>query len=484
MGFRRGVTCLALWIGLSSWLVIQAGEPRALDGFRQPNIVLILADDLGWADLGCYGADLHETPNLDRLARQGVRFTDAYAAPVCSPTRAALMTGKHPARLHLTTWYESSHNPPRNRALVPPITVADLPHREITIAEVLRSAGYRTAIVGKWHLGQATHYPETQGFDINIGGTFWGAPATHFFPYRGRGSTEDEIRYVPHLEWGEPGEYLTDRLTDEALKVIDRAGDQPFFLYLAHHAVHTPIEAKAPLVERYRRRLKPGLHHRNATYAAMIQSLDESVGRVLKRLEERGIAEETIVIFASDNGGYINAFRGEPVTSNHPLRSGKGSLYEGGIRVPLIVRWPGHTPAGAIAHEPVITMDLFPTILEMSGLEHDQKTDGVSLAALLENPRARLGREGLFWHFPHYYPTTTPVGAMRSGHWKLLEYFEDDHVELYDLAKDLAEQTDLAAQHPEVARRLRDRLRSWRKEVDAQMPGPNAERMGRRSAEE
>ncbi len=479
-GIRAVATGLVAWLALSSWPVTDAGEPQESGGARRPNVVLILADDLGWADLGCYGADLHETPNLDRLACEGVRFTDAYAAPVCSPTRAALMTGKHPARLHMTTWYESAHRPVRNRKLVPPITVADLPHQEITIAEVLRPAGYQTVLVGKWHLGQATHYPETQGFDVNIGGTFWGAPPTHFFPYRGQGSHADEIRYVPHLEWGEPGEYLTDRLTDEALKVIDRAGDQPFFLYLAHHAVHTPIEAKDPLIAHHREKLQPGLNHQNATYAAMVHSLDVNVGRVLKHVEARGLADKTVVIFASDNGGYINPFRGEPVTSNHPLRSGKGSLYEGGIRVPLIVRWPGHTPANAVVREPVVTMDLLPTILAMASLQNDQKIDGQSLVPLLENPESRLDREELFWHFPHYYPTTTPVSAIRSGDWKLLEYFEDNHVELYQLADDLGEQHDLAKQHPKVAGRLRDRLHNWREEVDAQLPTPNAAKSNRR----
>ncbi len=464
---------LVVWLSSILCQVTIAAEPRTSGVDQRPNVVLILADDLGWADLGCYGADLHETPNLDRLAREGVRFTDAYAAPVCSPSRAALMTGKHPARLHMTTWYESSRNPPRNRKLVPPITVADLPHDEVTIAECLRPAGYQTAMVGKWHLGQATHYPETQGFDINIGGTFWGAPSTHFFPYRGQFGNEDGIRYVPHLEWGKPGEYLTDRLTDEALKVIDRAGDQPFFLYLAHHAVHTPIEAKDPLIQHYRNRIKPEFHHQNAAYAAMVQSLDESVGRVLAKLESRGIEDQTVVIFASDNGGYVNRYQDATVTSNHPLRSGKGSLYEGGTRVPLIVRWPGHTPAGGVVHQPVVVMDLLPTILAMVGLKPDGGLDGVSLVNLLEEPESKLDREDLFWHYPHYYPTTTPVSAIRSGDWKLLEYFEDQHVELYQLADDIGEKQDLSEQRPEVVRRLRDRLHTWWREVDAQLPVSN-----------
>ncbi len=250
--------------------------------------MVILADDLGWSDLGCYGADLHETPHIDRLARQGERFTSAYAASICSPTRAALLTGKHYARLHMTIWYEGSLEPDHGHELMPPKSVGNLPLEEVTLAERLQDAGYLTALVGKWHLGDAGHFPETQGFDINIGGTHWGAPQSFFYPYRGDRHYGRELRYVPDLPYGEQGEYLTDRLTDEALKIIDRAGQQPFFLYLAHHAVHTPIEGKPTLVERYQQKLSPGLHHQNATYAAMTHSLDDSVGRVLAQLEERG----------------------------------------------------------------------------------------------------------------------------------------------------------------------------------------------------
>ena len=335
------------WVGA---LLAIAGPAVAAEQDR-PNVVLILADDLGWSDLGCYGADLHESPRIDRFATEGVRFTAAYAAPVCSPTRAALMTGKHPARLHMTIWYEASADPPRNRPLVPPVTVGNLPHDEVTIAEALREAGYATAHIGKWHLGDAAHYPETQGFDVNVGGTFWGAPSTHFFPFRGTWGNGDEYRYVPGLAWGEPGDYLSDRLTDAALEVIDRAGDRPFFLYLAYHAVHTPIEAPDGIVAKYRGKLSPGLHHRNPTYAAMVERLDANVGRVLDRLDERGLADETIVVFLSDNGGYINDYRGEAVTTNHPLRSGKGSLYEGGVRVPMIVRRPGEPAAGSVVDD-------------------------------------------------------------------------------------------------------------------------------------
>jgi arylsulfatase A-like enzyme len=446
------------------------------------NVVLILADDLGWADVACQGADLHETPHIDRLATEGVRFTHAYAASVCSPTRSSLMTGKHPARLGITIWLEAARTPPpnRKRKLIPPEAVADLPLEEVTIAEVLHSAGYLTALVGKWHLGDAAHYPETQGFDINIGGTFWGAPQTFFYPYHGSGAFGSEYRYVPHLELGKPGEYLTDRLTDEALRLIDAAAasDRPFFLEIAHHAPHTPIEAKPGLVSHYEKKLaaSTGLHHDNPTYAAMIHSLDENVGRVLERLAERALAERTVVIFTSDNGGYINDYNKKRVTDNFPLRSGKGSLYEGGVRVPLIVRWPGVTPRGAVSTEPVAVMDLFPTLRENLAPAEGPRAealDSLSLTPLLRDPSAHLARDALFFHYPHYYATTSPVGAIRARDWKLLEYFEDNHVELYQLGDDPGESRNLAATRTDLAADLRGRLYAWRQSVGARMPVVN-----------
>jgi arylsulfatase A-like enzyme len=438
--------------------------------------VFVLADDLGGVDLACYGSRVHETPHLDQFARRGVRFTDAYSAsPVCSPTRASLMTGKSPARLHMTIWRESAQNPPHNLRLIPPVAVENLPHTETTIARRFQAAGYLTALVGKWHLGDAEHYPETHGFDVNIGGTMWGAPTTFFYPYRGSGVFGPEYRYVPHLELGKPGEYLTDRLTDEALKVIDAAGDRPFFLYLAHHAVHTPIEAKAGDVEHFAERFTRDGIGRNATYAAMVRNLDENFERVLTHLERRGLAERTIVVFLSDNGGYDGNFQRRQVTNNAPLRSGKGSLYEGGIRVPLMVRWPGVTPKGALCHEPVLSTDLYYTLLEMAGLPQPEKPcgDGVSLAPLLKRPDAHLARDALFFHYPHYYSTTSPVSAVRAGDWKLLKYYEDQRVELYNLRADLSEKTDLAGQMPARARQLADRLQAWLRAVDAQLPTPN-----------
>jgi arylsulfatase A len=328
---------------LAGVILTTASAPAAPPSVK-PNVLFILADDLGWSDLGCYGADLHETPHLDRFASEAVRFTRAYAMSVCSPTRATLMTGKHAARLHFTIWAEGAiEGGPKNRKLREAPSISNLPHTETTIAKRLQSAAYLTALVGKWHLGDWQHYPETHGFDVNIGGTGWGAPQTFFWPYSGRGYYGSEFRYVPHLEFGKPGEYLTDRLTDEAMTVIDRAGDRPFFIYLAHHAVHTPIEAKADDIRHFDAKLSGGgLNHRHGIYAAMTKSLDENVGRILDHLKRRGLDRNTVVIFASDNGGYIGTDPRNrpkvPVTNNAPLRSGKGSLYEGGIRVPLMIR--------------------------------------------------------------------------------------------------------------------------------------------------
>lgn len=444
---------------------------------RPPNTIIILADDLGWADLGCYGADVHETPHLDEFAKQGVRFTQAYAsAPVCSPTRAALMTGKNPARLHMTVWFEQSQDPPTNRALIPPITLGNLPHAEITLAERLSAAGYYTAHLGKWHLGEASHYPETQGFDLNIGGTFWGAPSTFFYPYRGLWGNTQEIRYVPDLEWGQSGEYLTDRLTDEAIATIERVADRPFFLHLAYHTVHTPIEGKPEDVEYYRHKIRSDHHHQNAGYAAMVHSLDENVGRLLQKLEELEIDEQTLVIFTSDNGGFINPYRGQRVTSNDPLRSGKGSLYEGGIRVPLIVRMHGVTAADTVCTEPVLSMDLLPTIAALTGCpvnDGGAVLDGMDVSPVLKLPDSTLEREAIFFHYPHYYTTTTPVSAVRSGPWKLLLYHEDDRAELYQLDEDPGESNDLATEQPLRVEQLRELLKKWLDDVDAQLPRPN-----------
>lgn len=453
---------------------LNAKEPDA--GVVRPNIVYLLVDDLGWSDLGCYGSNLHETPNIDRLARQGMRFTDAYAsASVCTPTGAALMTGEHPARLHMTIWREGAKNPPRKFKIIPPATVEDLQREKVTIAERLKSAGYYCAHLGKWHLGDAAHYPETQGFDFSIGGTHWGCPPTFFYPFRGE--MFGDYRYIPGLSAGKDGDYLTDRLTDEAIDVIDTVKDRPFFLYMAYYTVHFPIEGKPELVDRYKKKLHPRLRHTNAHYVAMAHSLDESVGRILARLKKHGIDDNTIVILTLDNGGFIGNWKEQPVVSNNsPLRSGKGSLYEGGVRVPLLVRWPGVTQPGSTSREPVVLTDTYRTILDAARLEvaaEQLSDDGVSLTPILKDPAAMLDRGALYWHYPHYYSTTSPVSAIRAGDWKLLEYLEDGRLELYNLHDDLGEKVNLAERLPERRNELADKLRQWRKAVDAQMPMRN-----------
>jgi arylsulfatase A len=443
-----------------------------------PNIVLILADDLGAVDLGCYGADLHETPRLDALAKESVLFRQAYAsAPVCSPTRAALMTGKHPARLGITIWSEGSLAGPRNRKLLQGDSRHDLPHEEVTLAERLHDAGYATALVGKWHLGDGDHAPETQGFDMSIGGTRWGAPQTFFWPYRGSGRFGREFRYVPGLPLGKEGDYLTDKLSDAALAFIDSVGERPFFLFLAHHAPHTPIEAPQSLVEHFQAKLRPEQKHQNAGYAAMVKNLDENVGRVLDHLEKRDLAKNTIVVFTSDNGGYLGVDRNSafaaPCTSNAPLRSGKGSLYEGGIRVPLIVRWPG--AAAGERTLPTVTADLCCTLLAAAGIpaQSDETLDGLDLSAVIRDGDAKIVRDTLYWHYPHYYETTTPVSAIRSGDWKLLEYFEDGRRELFNLRDDPYESRNMAGQHAGKSADLASQLAAWRKSVAAKLPQPN-----------
>jgi arylsulfatase A-like enzyme len=446
----------------------------------RPNIVVILADDLGAVDLGCYGADLHETPRLDSLAKESVFFRQAYAsAPVCSPTRAALLTGKHPARVGITIWAEGSIEGPKNRRLLQAESKHDLPPAEMTLAERLHDVGYATALVGKWHLGDGDHAPETQGFDVNIGGTRWGAPTTFFWPYRGSGRFGQEFRYVPGLPLGKPGDYLTDKLTDAAMAFIDSAGKQPFLLYLAHHAPHTPIEAPKDVVDHFQDQLKPEMKHQNTGYAAMIKSLDENVGRVLDHLKGHNLLDNTIVVFTSDNGGYIGIDRKSgftaPCTNNYPLRSGKGSLYEGGIRVPLIVHWPG--AAAGERTQTVATCDLFFTLLSAAGLQPvaGASADGLDLSPLIKSSQAKIERDTLYWHYPHYYETTTPVNAIRAGDWKMLEYFEDGRHELFNLHDDPSEAKDLAKSQPDKVAELSKRLASWRNDVSAKLPQPNAD---------
>lgn len=468
----------SFWFSLL-WCFLASVALRA-ESAQKNNVVLILADDLGWSDLACYGSDLHETPHLDRLAGEQIRFNQAYAAsPVCTPTRASILTGRHPARLNMTIWRENALNR-GNRRLLEPVTLDALPLEETTLAEVLKQAGYYTAHVGKWHLGSAEAYPQSHGFDVNIGGTLWGAPQSFFYPFKGDQYFSD-WRYVPDLEPGEEGDYLTDRLTDKAIEIMDRcAGEQPFYINLWYHSVHTPIEGKPALVQKYKdkiKRVRP-VNHLNPDYAAMVESLDENVGRVLTRLDELGLRNQTLVVFLSDNGGFINGSRlqnGMPVTSNAPLRSGKGSCYEGGIRVPMIIDLPGANQKPRVVETPVTTCDLFPTILRSLEVAwpEDLVLDGVDVRSLWSDVHANLDRHALYFHYPHYYPTTTPVSSIRQGPWKLLEYYEDQTLELYHLTDDPGEIRNLVDSQPSVAERLRTQLKLWRESVSASMPEKN-----------
>lgn len=428
---------------------------------RPPNIVLILADDLGWADLGCYGGAI-PTPHLDRLAREGARFTAAYSAcTVCSPTRAAVLTGKYPARLHITDWIPG-HGRPQAPLAVPDWT-RRLPHEEITLAEMLKAAGYATAHIGKWHLGFSEHGPTTQGFDLNIAGTHAGQPPSYFFPYR-RGRQQIET-----LEGGIEGEHLTDRLAREAVAFVEQHREQPFFLYWPDYSVHTPLEGKPELVETHRARSADS--PRNPVYAAMVEGLDSAIGRLLGKIAELGLDDQTIVLFSSDNGGLTLG----GVTTNAPLRDGKGSVYEGGVRVPLIVRYPPQVAAGQTPDDPVMSIDFPPTLLALAGLEAllPAPIDGVDVSPAITG-RGTLPQRALFWHYPHYHPGgATPYGAVRSGQMRLVEFYESGRRELYDVQADVGETHDLAAAMPEKTAELAETLDHWRTAVGAQMPVPN-----------
>lgn len=431
---------------------------------KHPNVILILIDDLGWTDLGCQGSKFYGTPHIDALAASGMRFTHGYSAcTVCSPTRAAVLTGMYSARLHITDWIEG-HKRPFAKLNVPDWTM-HLPHETLTMAEAFRASGYATCHVGKWHLGGEEFWPTTQGFDQNIGGNHRGQPPSYFFPYE-----RDNIK-LPGLAEGQEGEYLTDRLTEEAIRFITASQDRPFFLYLPHYTVHTPLAAKPVLVAKYRAKAErmPDQPHTNAVYAAMIESLDGGIGKLLAALDRLKLRDSTIVIFTSDNGGLMSS------TSNVPLRVGKGSAYEGGVRVPLFVSYPPVIMAGSKSDVPAMSIDLLPTLVELCGLDLAKAPawDGVSLAPILKRSGS-FQREALYWHYPHYHPGgATPYGAIRAGSYRLVEFYEDSKVELYNLKDDVGETTDLSAAQPTKRDELLAKLRSWRKEVGAQMPTPN-----------
>jgi len=419
---------------------------------RRPNIVYILADDLGWADLGCTGSRFHQSPHLDRLATQGVRFETCYAAaPVCSATRSSIQTGRYPARLHLTDFIPG-HRRPWARLRVPDYR-QQLPLEEISLARALKPAGYTCANIGKWHLGGPGFGPAEHGFD-------------HVFS---TGVNDDDKQ--------------VSALTEDALGFIRAHRHEPFLLMLCHYTVHIPLEAKRALTGKYAALAEPGAPQSNPTYAAMIEVLDDSVGRVLAELDALGLADDTIVLFGSDNGGLVHWYIGDgpEVTSNAPCRGEKGTIHEGGLRVPLIVRWPGHTQVRRVCDVPVSTIDLFPTLMEAAGVPVTHSVDGLSLMPLLTGSGG-IGRDTHYFHYPHYH-NDTPAGAIRRGDMKLIEFFEDSHVELYDLAEDVGEAHDLAPARPDVAEELRRELAEWRLSVDAQMPTVNPEHDPRRAHE-
>ena len=445
---------------------------------RPPNIVLILADDLGWTDLGSYGSRYYETPNIDRLRSEGLKFTSAYtSAAQCAPTRACLMTGRDLGR-HGVWAVDRIRGKEKFRKMVPPVNHTELPLSERTIGDALKSAGYTTGMFGKWHLGnEGAHYPAKRGFDRALINVLH--PARHF-----------RFQTIPPVEV-DPKTYLADFLTDCALEFLEASQEKPFFLYLPHFAVHGPIDAKADKIGKFEKKESDG-RHSNATYAAMIESLDESVGRVVAKVDELGIAENTVVIFYSDNGGaggyeregvqWVSGTQGKPFqpTDNFPLRGGKGMLYEGGIRVPMIVRWPRVVEAGSQTDESVTSTDFFPTLVELANASSpEQELDGVSLVSLLRSSgRRRLASKALHWHYPSYLQgdaekgtgRITPSGAIRAGDYKLLEWFEDGRLELYNLRDDLGEQKDLAAVMPAKVTELQAQLATWRERTNAPMP--------------
>ena len=456
---------------------------------EKPNVVFFFIDDLGWPDLGCYGSEFHETPNLDRLAKQGMRFTDAYAScPVCSPTRASVMTGKYPARLGITDWIGASQ---KREPLVTPLNESFLPPAEVTIGEAMRDGGYQTAYFGKWHLGKNDeHHPARQGFDYHRGVNRAGAPGSYFYPFT-RKTRGDSA--VPDFEEAGEGAYLTDLIADEAVKFVERNKDRPFFAFVAHYSIHTPIQAKALQVEKYQKKLaardredgpdfrdekgygRTRLRQDNPALAAMVESVDAGVGRMLDKLDELGLTEKTVIIFTSDNGG-LSTLQGKRLGPGCtlPLRGGKGWMYEGGIRVPLIVKWPGVTEAGSTSPVPVVSTDFYPTVLDMAGLplRPEQHLDGKSLAGLLKG-EGGLAREAIFWHYPHYHGSgNRPTAGMRKGEFKLVRWYENGEDELFNLKDDLGEAKDLAGDDSQRLRQMAAELDFWLEQTGARMAVP------------
>ena len=470
----KSVGCLLLLLLLGCTVDTKNTDAR-------PNVLFILVDDLGWKDLGCYGSSFYETPNIDRLASMGYRFTQAYSAhPVCSPTRASIMTGKHPTRLKITDWIPGQD--PKDRKLLGPTDLHALPLEETTIAEAMQKQGYKTFFAGKWHLGDQGFFPEDQGFEINKGGHHKGSPPGGYYsPYKN-----------PKLEDGAQGEQLTDRLTDESLDFILQNQENPFLLYLSYYTVHTPIQAHRDHLLKFqakKKTLRDTLalkikeqngytvqNQYNADYASMVYALDKNVGRLIDQLEATNLLENTLIIFTSDNGGLTTLEKEQRTapTSVLPLRAGKGWVYEGGIRVPLIIKTPKSNEAKVI-NVPAVSMDFYPTILEYSTIpsQPEQHQDGISLKLLLEG-KSDVVHTLMVWDFPHYHGSGwTPGRALRKGPWKMVYFFEEDRYELYHLENDPGEKNDLAGQEETKLEELKNMLEEWVKEMGAQSPTKN-----------
>ena len=481
---RRGIVLLLIIFPFGCNRSPSPGNPIATE---LPNIIVILVDDLGWRDVGFNGSVYHETPNLDRLAGQGMVFKNAYASSaVCSPSRAAIQTGVSPAKLKITNWIhagfqldEFGETVPRDSIFRPELQFKDefkvgyannpfwMNLEEETLAELLKKRGFHSGHIGKWHLGLTkTWFPEAQGYDVNIGGTDFGQPPSYFDPYFSERFGAGDISNLPPRD---NGEYLTDREGDEAINFISKNKDRPFFLHLAHYAVHTPIQAKEDIIGKYASKDTVD-QQTNATYAAMVESVDQSVGRIMEALDSLGLARNTLLIFTSDNGG-------EPtVTSNAPLRSGKGRPYEGGIRVPQIIRWPAKIAPGSVSLTPVIGHDIFPTLAEITGteIEHPDRIEGSSLLPLMEGKSSELETRPLYWHYPHYVGhIITPFSVVQTGGWKLIKWYEGPVYELFDLKNDPFEERNVISMHPEKSDEMRQLLENWLVKTEATVPKPN-----------
>jgi len=463
------------WLLIASALLSGCGDKEN----EPPNIVIFHVDDLGWTDVGCFGSDFYETPSIDKLCENGIKFTNAYApGAVCSPSRSSIMTGKYPAKLGITNWiwadfqkkpgveYDNPNafreNPGKN--LKTPITVSKLPLSEKTIAEYLKDLGYTTFHIGKWHLGGEGYLPTDQGFDINIAGCDYGEPPFYFDPYYrlpGFWYNEDTVKGFPTMEPRKEGEFLTDRLADETSKFIQDHKGVPFFVIHNFYAVHIPLQAPDSIVEKYKRK-KKGTHHDNPVYAAMIERVDRAVKQITGVLDSLGLTENTMVIFTSDNGGYGGA------TNNYPLRAAKGTPYEGGIRVPFIIRWPEVIKEHKVIHEPITTMDIVPTLAELLDFPLQEGVDGVSVLPLIYGQSQKLDRDYLYWHFPHY--RGSPYSIIRGDSMKLIRKYDPEGLELYNLNNDVSEEHNLAEEYPGITKKMNEQLDVWLQEMNAKMP--------------